>query len=149
MGAKHSFRSPAGGGCPFLYAPWLLPGCSPAAPRLLLSSSIDANFQTIGAKKGQKLDFICLLWCFVGNLGDKKGQNPNIFLKCRGKEGARRCVPCLTFGVPTWCSWCRVQGLQVSCGVCSLPFVRFVALLWCVACKCGSISRFKGVFSGV
>ena len=35
--------------------------------------------------------------------------------------------------VSTGCRWCRVQGLQVVCGVCSVPFslslVRFPALL--------------------
>ena len=54
--------------------------------------------------------------------------------------------------VSTGCRWCRVQGLQVSCGVCSVPFfLPFVPLLLCsrcVACKYGSISRFKGVFRG-
>ena len=47
-----------------------------------------------------------------------------------------------------WCRWCRVQGLPVSCGVCSvplsLPFVPLLLLLSCNTCKICLISRFKG-----
>ena len=32
--------------------------------------------------------------------------------------------------------------------VCSLLLYSFSLCLWCIACKCGSISRFKGVFRG-
>lgn len=46
----------------------------------------------------------------------------------------------------------RLSGLQVSCGVCSvplfLPFVPFLLCLWWVDCKYAPISHFKGVFSG-
>ena len=52
----------------------------------------------------------------------------------------------------TGCRWCRVQGLTVSCGVCSvplsLPFVPLLLLLSCNTCKICLISRFKGVFRG-
>ena len=33
-----------------------------------------------------------MLWCFLGNLGERKGQNPNIFLK-------------------RWCKWCGLRQL--------------------------------------
>lgn len=55
-------------------------------PFLLSSRQIFRQSGQIFSKKGQKLDFICSLWCFLGILGDNNGQNLNIFLKSR-KEG--------------------------------------------------------------
>lgn len=59
---------------------------------------------------------------------------------------------CLPFIVPTWCRWCRVQGLPVSCGVCpdpfSLPFVPLSLLLSCNSPQICPISHFKGVLAG-
>ena len=51
---------------------------------------IVAYFQPEQGETWQKLDFICSLWCFLGDLGDNKVRNLNIFLK---------------YGV---CVWCRV-----------------------------------------
>ena len=51
--------------------------------------------------------------------------------------------------VSTGCRWCRVQGLPVSCGVCSAPFVLSLALC-SVHCPWNMpLFAFWGVFSGV
>ena len=93
-----------------------------------------------------------MLWCFLGDLGDQKGRNTNIFLKygvsvcgrvllwwwcplvqrCAGVRGFRTCHRSAL--VLWWCVPCLLS-----------------ALLHCacrVACKYGSISRFKGVLRG-
>ena len=44
--------------------------------------SIVAYFLPKQGETWQKLDFICSLWCFLGDLGDNKRQKPKIFLKC-------------------------------------------------------------------
>ena len=72
-----------GGGCPsfmlpFIIARGFLPSCLHP-----LQSSIFRQSGQIFSKKGQKLDFICSLWCFLGKIGDRKGRNTNIFLKSR------------------------------------------------------------------
>ena len=72
MGAKHSFRSLAGGGCPFFYAPFHHSEGASVLPAFILSGR---QFSDNRGKKGQKLDFICLRLCFLGKIGDKKGQN--------------------------------------------------------------------------
>lgn len=121
MGAKHSFRSLAGGGVSLFVcspaAPRMLPGCSFPLPFPLSSWRIFRQSGQIFSKKGQKLDFICLLWCFLGKIGDRERQKPNIFLKYGCKVGAGCGSACPTFGVPTGCRWCRVQGFRLSLGV--------------------------------
>ena len=98
MGAKHSFRSPGGGGYPFLYAPRLLPGCSPAAPRLLLSSSIDANFQAIGQNRA-KVRFYLLALVFSRDFRRPKTAKVNIYFSF---VGCRASVVALHLG-RRWC----------------------------------------------
>ena len=86
------------------------------------------KFSANQGKKWQKLDFICSPWCFVGILGDRKGQNTNIFLKC----GCRLCRSCLPFGVSTGaglrgCRTCGVLALVFwSCVPPFCPLSRFV-----------------------
>ena len=116
--------------------------CSPhikrASPFLLsfpLSSwQIFRQSGQIFGKKGQKLYFICSLWCFLGIFGDRKGQNTNIFLKSREENGLKCGRLACLFGVSTGCRWCRVQGLPVSSGrvfrcFCPLSCFVFGALL--------------------
>ena len=50
--------------------------------------------------------------------------------------------------VSTGCRWCRVQGLPVSCGVCSLLLFALLLFPWCIGLKYALISQFKAVFSG-
>lgn len=78
MGVEGSCRAPNGGGCPFC----MLPGC-PGCPgcSLLPSWQIFRQSGQIFGKKWQKLTFICLAWCFLGKIGDNKGQKSNIFWK--------------------------------------------------------------------
>ena len=64
----------------------------------------------------------------LGNLGDNKGQNTNIFLKCReGERLERWSLP--AFIVSTWCSLSRFRTCRNAGSgplvVCSPPFVRF------------------------
>ena len=126
MGAKGSCRSPGGGGCPFLYAPWMLPGCSPASPFLL-------HLWQIFNQSGQKLDFICSPWCFLGEFGDNKVQNTNIFLKSKKED---RC------GGGRLPAFHRVHRLQVVQGFeasgvllgVSPPFLPAFCPLFCFAC---------------
>ena len=43
----------------------------------------------IRAKRGENELFFGVLWCFLGVLGDHKGQNTNIFLKTREENGLK------------------------------------------------------------
>ena len=87
--------------------------CSPHSKRGSISSNCSeslfssnrSKFSDKQGKKGQKLDFICLAWCFLGKIGDKKGQNTNIFLKSREEGGVLRWLACLPFGVSTGGRW--------------------------------------------
>lgn len=79
MGAKHSFRSSAGGG-PLLYAP--IYSRIPFFIQLLrvpFPARIGANFQTIVAnfrQKGAKVnDFLGVLGVFSGKSETKKGKS--------------------------------------------------------------------------
>ena len=127
MGAKHSFRSPNGGGVPFC----MLPGCSPAAPFLLASMQI---FRQSGQNRA-KVNFFLLALVFSRENRRPKTAKVKIYLSF---EGA---------GLPLWLSLCggdgvhwvqvvgasRLQDLPDAGGgppvVCSLPFGRLVALL--------------------
>lgn len=119
MGAKGSCRSPNGGGVSlFVCSPhseWR-PFYPTARVLFLLQSG------QIFGKKGQKWNFICLAWCFLGIFGDQKRQKWNIFLL----SGLSWCCfhPLLW-----WRWWCPlVAGGQASrvcrcsCGV-FRPFV--------------------------
>ena len=54
--------------------------------------------------------------------------------------------------VSTGCSWCRVQDLRSACAgplvVCPLLLSALSLCPRCVACKYGSVPRFKGVLAG-
>ena len=156
MGAKHSFRSPTGGVSLWLYALHIANDflCS----RLLPESSgcpIVSNFQTIRAKRGKNEFFFGVLWCFLGILGDNKGQNLNIFLKVKeGKQLGRWSAACLS-SCPLVQRWAGLRGFRTcrmfalvlwSCVPCLLS--AFLLCLWCVACKYAFICDFKAVFSG-
>ena len=88
-----------------------------------------------------------MAWCFLGKIGDRKGQKPNIFLKCGVVCG----VVCAFRGC-----FHRVHLWQVvgSCGLssafvpCSLLLSALSPCACRVACKYALIWRFKGVFRG-
>ena len=100
-----------------LRVPFSLPSC-----RIFRQSG------QIFGKKGQKLTFICLPWCFLGKIGDRKRQKPNIFLKC----GCSRCgAGGRLLGLLSWrplVQACRLSGLVLCFRGVSPPFVRFPAL---------------------
>ena len=83
---------PKWGGCPLLYALHI------AAASLCpcLSSSLPCSnrvrFSDKTGKNGQKLIFICLLWCFLGKIGDRNGQKQKFVLL-------------------SWLSWCSFHPL--------------------------------------
>ena len=88
--------------------------------------------------------FICLLLCFVGNLGDRKGRKVKIYLECGAKwvqdvRALAALAILLTLAKLYRCSpfW-RVP--------CLLP--AFLLCVWCIGFEYGFISRFKGVYSG-
>ena len=151
MGAKHSFRSPGWGGYPFLYALYIANGAlfHPAAPSPF-PAPIVANFQQNRAK----VRFYLLALVFSRENRRPKTAKFKIYLifgDCRAS------VVALSLG--RW--WCPLgaggAGLRGFRTCHRLP----VVLWWCVpcllvalllfpcrvACKYGSISRFKGVFS--
>ena len=125
-------------------------------PLSFLPSSMQIFRQSgqIFGKKEQKLDFICSAWCFLGKIGDQKGQKLRYILISRGA------------GLPLWLSicgggrvhWCMLAGPFRDSGpagfgsgplvVC--PFLSSALSLcsWYVSPEYGSISRFKGVFRG-
>ena len=139
----------SGGGVPF----YMLPHIAGLLPCLPSSSSFHrGRFSGKQGKKGQKLIFI---WSVLSNpriLRDNKRQKTNILLKCGRRWWGLWCWLCLPFGVPTGAV---VQGAGASGVLRCVPSLcpSFVSALpplpWCIACKCGSISRFKGVFSAV
>lgn len=123
-----------------------------------LPSSHRGKFSVIRGETWQKLDFICSLWCFLGKLGDQKGQNLRYILILR-VAGAFVVLLSSSFVVAvvvsTGCRWCRLSGLQdlpdVGSGPfvpCSLHFGRFVALLLSCCLQICPYSRFKGVLTG-
>lgn len=156
MGVKGVFRFPNGGGvlCCRLSIHQTGTPLLKATSRVLHHSKRTKRHR-IRSKQVKNEFFFGVLWCFLGNFGDRKGRNLNIFLKCGCKVGAGCGSACLTFGVSTGVSVPDLSGIQ------DLPEVALV-LWWCVpsllsalllcacrvACKCGSISRFKGVFRG-
>ena len=91
---------------------------------------------------------ICTLLCFLGKIGDNKGQNTNIFLK----RWCRWCRLCWLFGVSTGAGGrgCRTYGVPALVLWSCVPLVlsALSLCLWGVACKYGSISHSKGVFRG-
>ena len=120
----------------------------PRSPAFL--PSIVANFQTNRAKRGKNEFLFGVLWCFLGKIGDKKGQNLNIFLKVRKENGWRggRLPAFWRVHLGRWSgNSCYFADVSKN-GQNPLLLVAFLLCLWCVACKYGSISRFKGVFRG-
>ena len=130
--------------------------CPPHSKLCSISSNIPESLPCLSSgqkprkqgETGQKLKYICLLLCFLGIFGDQRGQNLNIFLKIRkeyGRRGGRlACLHCV--------HWLQVvQGFGASGGlsVCVPLLLSSLSLcLWCVACKYGSISHFKGFLGG-
>lgn len=163
MGVEGTCRSGNRGGCPLLSTPiysrtpslHLLSFFRPLVFSFAPSCLSSGRKASETGQTGQKLNYICLIWCFLGNFGDDKRQNLNLFLKCRKEDkcGGGR-LP--AFWRVHWLQGCRTfRGFRT----CRMPAV---VLWWCVpcllvafllyacrvACKCGSISRFKGVFRG-
>ena len=89
---------------------------------------------------------------FSREFGRPKKAKVNIYLGFGGCWGFRCGSLFGAVVVSTGCRWCRVQGLPVSCGVCSvpffLPFVPLLLLLSCISLEICLISHFKGVFRG-
>ena len=54
-----------------------------------LSLSHNAKLHIILIKQTFFQKIFGMLWCFLGNLGDRKGQNANIFLKVRSANGSK------------------------------------------------------------
>ena len=130
MGAKHSFRSPNGGGA--LFVCYLYSKRHSFAPSCLPSSSPNVNFQSIGAnfrQKGAKVnDFLGVLGVFSGKSETKKGKNKNLFYfrgfrcgslfgavvvstgasgaGCRGFRWSAVCVPSLSPCLSSLCCFC-------------------------------------------
>lgn len=119
---------------------WRLSSCPlvagvPASGVVLLwwcvPRSIVAYFLPEQGKTWQKLDFICSLWCFLGNFGDNKRQNLNLFLKC----GCWCVVVCSSRGGVSWCplvAGVPALGLVRSSGGVFPPFCplsRFVLVV--------------------
>lgn len=148
MGAKPSFRSPNGGVSLFV--------CSPNSERgsisSSLSSSIVANFQTIGAnfrQKGAKVnDFLGVLGVFSGFWETEKGKSKHLFC-FEGVQGFRCGSPFGAVVVSTGCRWCRVAPWCAALVVCSCLLSPLLHLLSCISPQICLISRFKGVFSVV
>ena len=55
-------------------------GCSSAAPFLIHRGKFSDNRGKFSAKTGKNKLFFGVLWCFLGNLGDLKGQKQRIVL---------------------------------------------------------------------
>ena len=125
-----------------------LPSCLPSSS---LSSSIDANFQTIRAKTGKNEFLFGAVWCFLGILGDKKVQNLNIFLKCGEGERLERWSAACLLACPL-----GAGGAGCSCYFADVskngqnPLLPSLCCfcLWCITLEYGSIWLLKGVFSG-
>ena len=160
MGVEGTCRSANRGGCPSCW--WLsianeAPICSRLlpAPESCLPCSIVANFQTIGAKQGKNKFFFGVLWCFLGILGDRKGQNLNIFLKVmEGKRLELWSAGCLS-SCPLVQRWAGSLMLRICLNAGSAPLVvrslLLVALLLCLRCDAleyAFICDFKGYFGG-
>lgn len=150
MRAKHSFRTPnRGGGCLFLYALYIASGAlfHPASRVPFPLSSWQ-----IFRQSGQKLDFICSLWCFLGILGDRKRQNLRYILI----SGLSWCC----FHPLLWWRWsCPLGAGGAGCRGFLCPAVcvpslspcllsAFLLCLWCIACEICLVSHFEGFFSG-
>ena len=96
-----------------------------------LSLSHNAKIRIILIKQTIFQKIFGALWCFLGILGDKKGQKPNIFLKV-GAAREAHLVGCWLCLPDVW----RVHWLQVSGSLWLIPsfrgvfppFVRFPAL---------------------
>ena len=139
MGVEGTCRSSNGGGCPFLQALHIARAFLCSCSRLLHHSK-RAKRHRNRAKRGKNEFFLGVSWCFLGDFGDNKGRNTNIFLKCRKKNrcGGGR-LP--AFHCVHWCRGVPDSGPSGPAGVgsgplvvCSPLFVRFVALLvWLLA----------------
>lgn len=109
-----------------------LPSCLPSSSPVVNFQPIGANFRQKGAKVN---DFLGVLGVFSGKSETEKGKNKNLFY-FRGFRGAAFILFCGGGGGVHW--WQVAQGAgaqdlpEVGFGplvVCSLPFVRSLALL--------------------
>ena len=81
MGVKGSCRSANRGGCPS-FMPFQYSTGIYFVPAFILSGrQFSAHRGKFSAKQGKSEFFFGVLWCFLGKIGDQKGQNTNIFLK--------------------------------------------------------------------
>ena len=84
---------PKWGGCPFLYALHI-------SNRLLLSSLSCSHRGKFSDNRGKNEFLFGVLWCFLGNFGDNKVQNLNIFLEVRKENGWRGYLFACLFSCP-------------------------------------------------
>ena len=95
-------------------------------PESCLPAFIVANFRTIRAKRIENKFLFGVFWCFLGILGDNKGQNLNIFLKVREGERLER-----------WSVACLLACPLVAGGRGSGPACCLALVLWsCVPSFC-------------
>lgn len=88
-----------------------------------------------------------MLWSNLGNLGDRKGQKPNIFLETRGGKRLKVCPDCLPFIVSTRADACRLRGFR-TCRRLALVLWSCVPSfrpLYCFACGvlCLNVALFR------
>ena len=115
----------------------------------VLHHSTRAKRYRIRAKQGENEFLFGVLWCFLGIFGDRKGRNVNIFLKCGCKVNAGCGAACLPFDVSTCGRWSGSRACSLL-SWCAPSILSALLLYACrVACKYGSIWRFKGVFGVV
>ena len=125
-----------------------IPFCPLCFPLCTLLPIIRGKTHQRQGKRGKSYIFFGVPWCFLGNLGDKKGQNPNIFLKygCRmwGKvvQVARACAACSLLVTGAGGRGCSCYFADVSKnGQNPLLPVAFLLCVWWDACKYAIISQ--------
>ena len=132
MGVKGFFHPKIGGGWLFLYARYISSRLSFAPASGLLRHSTRSKGHRIRAKSGKSEFFFGVPWCFLGKIGDQKGQNLNIFLKCGAGVSCRVLLWWWCFIVSTVCRWSALVA-RPAFVPCSPPFVRLSALPYCFA----------------
>ena len=122
-------------------------------PFTISGSQFSAYRGNFSAKTGKSYILFGGAWCFLGNLGDKKGQNLRYIL-------ISRVAGCCFHPLLGWRWWCPLGAGGAGCmGFCcpfvvcsvplSLPFAPLLLWLSCNSPILCLISRFKGVFSGL
>ena len=140
MGVDSFFHPKIGGGVPS-FMPFQYSTGIYFVPAFILSGrQFSVHRGKFSAKQGKSEFFFGVLWCFLGNFGDNKVQNLNIFLKYGVSVCGRVLLWWWCFIVSTGPEVGRLSRLQdlpeVGSGpivVRSMHFVRFTAL--CLSCR--------------